>query len=75
MKPESLVIANQLCGDEYVPESCTHRQQIRARQISLLIGVNPILSINFESVAKKNQQSKFRKEEDGGLEANSSLSV
>ena len=25
MKSESLVIANQLCGDEYVPESCTHR--------------------------------------------------
>jgi len=23
MKPESLVIANQLRGDEYVPESCT----------------------------------------------------
>ena len=25
MKSESLVIANQPCGDEYVPESCTHR--------------------------------------------------
>ncbi len=26
VKPESLVIANQPCGDEYVPGSCTHRQ-------------------------------------------------
>ena len=26
MKLESLVIANQPRGDEYVPESCTHRQ-------------------------------------------------
>jgi len=26
MKPESLVIANQLCGDEYVPEACTHNK-------------------------------------------------
>ena len=25
MKPESLVIANQPRGDEYVPDSCTHR--------------------------------------------------
>jgi hypothetical protein len=25
MKPESLVIANQLCGGEYVLGSCTHR--------------------------------------------------
>lgn len=25
MKLESLVIANQPCGDEYVPETCTHR--------------------------------------------------
>jgi hypothetical protein len=25
MKPESLVIANQLCRGEYVPKSCTHR--------------------------------------------------
>jgi hypothetical protein len=25
MKPESLVIADQLCGGEYVPGSCTHR--------------------------------------------------
>ena len=25
MKLESLVIANQPCGDEYVPEACTHR--------------------------------------------------
>ena len=24
MKPESLVIANQLCCGEYVPKSCTH---------------------------------------------------
>ena len=26
MKSESLVIANQPCGDEYVSEACTHRQ-------------------------------------------------
>ena len=25
MKLESLVIANQPCGDEYVPGSCTHK--------------------------------------------------
>ena len=25
MKPESLVIADQLCRGEYVPEPCTHR--------------------------------------------------
>ncbi len=25
MKPESLVIADQLCGDEYVSKACTHR--------------------------------------------------
>ena len=25
MKPESIVIADQLCGGEYVPGSCTHR--------------------------------------------------
>ena len=24
MKPESIVIADQLCGGEYVPGSCTH---------------------------------------------------
>ena len=30
VKPESLVIANQLRGDEYVPESCTHRPSRQA---------------------------------------------
>jgi hypothetical protein len=28
MKPESLVIAGQLYGGEYVPEPCTHRPSI-----------------------------------------------
>ena len=30
VKLESLVIADQLCGDEYVPESCTHRPSSQA---------------------------------------------
>ncbi len=30
MKLESLVIANQPCGDEYVPGSCTHRPSSQA---------------------------------------------
>ncbi len=34
MKPESLVIADQLRGDEYVPESCTHNK--RAWQVYYL---------------------------------------
>jgi hypothetical protein len=30
VKPESLVIANQPCRDEYVPGSCTHRPSTQA---------------------------------------------
>ena len=39
MKPESLVIAGQLYGGEYVPRSCTHRpshQESRPHPKSLL---------------------------------------
>ena len=38
MKPESLVNANQLCGVEYVLESCTHRLVISARQLYKQVG-------------------------------------
>jgi len=41
MKLESLVIANQLRGDEYVPESCTRN----ARQFLKKAGANPVALI------------------------------
>ena len=47
MKLESLVIANQLCGDEYVPEACTHRP---SRQASWEQPKHPFTGSKLDSV-------------------------
>ena len=42
MKPESLVIAGQLYGGEYVPQFCTHRPSHAGSRLVLKIGCQPL---------------------------------